>query len=795
MDKVIIPQELIDVLQRFGPLFLKVAPPILGNKESGKNAVEHAWQDHPYNANDKELQSWLNSGGNYGVMCSKGFAEIDLDDGALQVIFEANVKTFTVQTGRTGGIGRHYYILTNATENGALFEGEKNIGNIQIHDKYVVGPNSKHFTGGIYKIINNVEIATVDKRKLEKIFGDRLKWAGEKKKENEREAEYESNNAQFKIPIAKIIPNFTTLDQIGSNEFQGEHPMHGSTTGHNFCVNVEKNVWHCFRCNSGGGPLMWLAVQDKLITCAEAQKGILKGELFAKTVEIAKKLGYDKFEGGEKPTTLNDVDFSLNPEKLGIDVAGGANEQIVYDGIRAYTKELKTVWIVVWHNGKEAGLTIVPPDGEDIEIDGINYKIRSRPVLAVPGLWTPRSAASWVKNPKKIPDKRQVYENIKNLYEACVDTSHLLEYSEGANIYAACDIIATYFYEAFSFFPYDAAIGNIGGGKTAHLITCGLQSYHASQVYTSPTAAIIFRVVDSCKPTLLYDNAENIYDKARMTEESAKTVEIFDAGFKKGAKVPRCEGDERSIREYGAYCPKRITSVMGYAPSLLSRAIPTRMIKTDNPKFDGMFGRLDYFPLNNKQVLAAKVQKNRDDMYILRMILWREVEQIADNIQSKDYGLGQRFWDLWLPIFTVAKIFCTEQEVKLMLDYTHHLCKEMAQEYLPEVSQAMIETLSDMCPKEDWYKLQDITAGFRVRINWETCTPRKATGILNYLGFTSRDRKKHDGYTYIFVSHVLLNRYKNMLAIESEKAKVTNGCSSNYTHKNNLEELPSASKS
>lgn len=795
MDKVIIPRELIDALQRFGPRFLKVATPISGNKDSGKNAFEHAWQNHPYSANDKELQDWLDKGGNYGVMASKGVAEIDLDDGALQAIFEDNVKTFTVQTGRAGGLGRHSYILTNATENGALSEGNTNIGNIQVHDKYVVGPNSRHFTGGVYKIISNVPLAYVDKKKLEKIFGSRLQWAGEKKKENEQQAEYENNSAEFKIPITKIIRNFEEFDQIGADEFQGEHPTHGSQTGHNFCVNVKKNCWHCFRCNSGGGPLMWLAVQNKLITCSEAQKGILKGELFEKVVAIAKKLGYDKIESSEQETTIDEIDFDLDPQKLGIDGAGGANEQIVYDGIRGYNKDLKQSWIIVWYNGKKAGLTIVPENSNDIEIDGIKYKVRSRPCLVMPGLWTGKSAQKWVKNIKDVPDKRTVFENIKALYEACVDTTHLLEHSEGANIYGALSVIATFFYEIFYVFPYDAAIGNVGGGKTAHLKTLGLQSYHATPVYANPSAAIVFRVVDSCKPTLLYDNAENIYDKQRMTDESAKTVEIFDAGFTKGAKVARCEGDERSIREYGVYCPKRLTSVMGYAPSLLSRAVQTRMVQTNDRKFDGMFGKLDYFPQNPKHILAAKVQKNRDDMYILRMILWRQVQEVQDTMQSKDYELGQRFWDLWMPLFTVAKIFCTEQEVQLMLDYAHHLCKVAAQECLPAVSRAMAETLIDMCPKDDWYKLQAITEGFRIRIGWETCATQKASGILNYLGFTSRDRLKDKSYTYVLINQILLNRYKNMLASEDTKGGMQQDVLRKSDGKSGTEEFPNASKS
>jgi len=109
----------------------------------------------------------------------------------------------------------------------------------------------------------------------------------------------------FGIAITDVI-DISKLRQIGTYEFQGEHPVHGSTTGHNFCVNIKKNVWHCFRCNSGGGPLSWLAVKHGLIECHQAQKGTLRGELFKKTLEIAKKEGFE--------IRLGDFQEKIDPE-------------------------------------------------------------------------------------------------------------------------------------------------------------------------------------------------------------------------------------------------------------------------------------------------------------------------------------------------------------------------------------------------------------------------------------------------------------------------------------------------
>jgi putative DNA primase/helicase len=294
MNKVKIPQSLIDKLAPFGPRFIKVVWPVPGDPHSGKGAADHGWPDHPMEADDPELQKWLQMNGNYGVVFGEGVIGIDLDNLELRRKFKERVNTFEVRSGRADGSGLHAYCRSDATENGSINdEHGKNIGNVQVHHKYVVGPNCNHFSGGTYKIVNDMPLAWVPKKLLEEIFGEQLKWAGQMQQVAEEEAKDEKELIDFEIPIKEVIPNFENLRQISRDEFQGEHPVHGSATGQNFCVSISKNCWHCFRCNSGGGPLMWLAVQHGLIRCDQAQKGVLRGELFLKTLELAKEAGYE----------------------------------------------------------------------------------------------------------------------------------------------------------------------------------------------------------------------------------------------------------------------------------------------------------------------------------------------------------------------------------------------------------------------------------------------------------------------------------------------------------------------
>ncbi len=57
----------------------------------------------------------------------------------------------------------------------------------------------------------------------------------------------------------------------------------------NLSVDISKNVWHCFRHDSGGSVLEWIAVSEGIIDCSEAVHGALRGKKFWKVLEVANK--------------------------------------------------------------------------------------------------------------------------------------------------------------------------------------------------------------------------------------------------------------------------------------------------------------------------------------------------------------------------------------------------------------------------------------------------------------------------------------------------------------------------
>jgi len=73
------------------------------------------------------------------------------------------------------------------------------------------------------------------------------------------------------------------------DELRGDHPIHGSTNGGNYVINTAKNLWHCKRCESGGGAALAIAVKEGLISCSDAAPGVLRGDLFKQVLKIAQE--------------------------------------------------------------------------------------------------------------------------------------------------------------------------------------------------------------------------------------------------------------------------------------------------------------------------------------------------------------------------------------------------------------------------------------------------------------------------------------------------------------------------
>ncbi|MGA3297834.1 MAG: bifunctional DNA primase/polymerase, partial [Candidatus Bathyarchaeia archaeon] len=229
---------------------------------AGKAAIQKDWpKTQNYHYDEPRLLRHLKSGGNYGVIAGDAVI-IDTDTAELQNIIQRLIghKTFSVLTPGHGT--RQFYLKVKwdsqrprktipllAHPNDPKTE---NIGHIKVRNSYALGPGSTHPNGRKYLVADNVPILEISEDQFKSIVQGLAPYIVNRAYDNEKQPSAENHFSGF--DIVRIIPNLKEMRRHG-NELQGPHPIHGSTTGSNFTVNPDKGVWHCFRCDSGGGPL------------------------------------------------------------------------------------------------------------------------------------------------------------------------------------------------------------------------------------------------------------------------------------------------------------------------------------------------------------------------------------------------------------------------------------------------------------------------------------------------------------------------------------------------------------
>lgn len=269
-------------------LFIKV-------KAKDKRPVEAGWQNGGYKFDDPELIGWIKTS-NYGVRCGpRGIVVLDVDElermdalGILQLL----PSTFTIRTG-SGGLYK-YYICPGISRKIVLEDPEtgEHLGELQGPGAFVVGPGSIHPNGKAYEVLEDLAIASLEAVDLLEALQPVMKSKDKKKGAG--------NNISDQIRIEDVMkPVNPVLDD--GDRIEGSNPWHGSETGRNFGISRSKNYWHCFRCDSGGGPLEAIAVSAGLIECRDAQPGCLSDPMLLKAVMLyAEDHGYVQRKDAEK---------------------------------------------------------------------------------------------------------------------------------------------------------------------------------------------------------------------------------------------------------------------------------------------------------------------------------------------------------------------------------------------------------------------------------------------------------------------------------------------------------------
>jgi Protein of unknown function (DUF3631) len=154
----------------------------------------------------------------------------------------------------------------------------------------------------------------------------------------------------------------------------------------------------------------------------------------------------------------------------------------------------------------------------------------------------------------------------------------------------------------------------------------------------NPSVAVLYRKVDRHAPTLLLDELDNY-----PLEERRDALSVLNAGYKRGATVPRCK-DNGDLEEFKVFCPKAYAGLdkRQLVDTLLSRSITIRMErKTAAEKVDMWIA-----PLVEPEACALRQ----------RCEVWaaQHVEELTGHTPDL-VGLVNRAAEVWWALLSIAE--------------------------------------------------------------------------------------------------------------------------------------------
>jgi hypothetical protein len=156
-------------------------------------------------------------------------------------------------------------------------------------------------------------------------------------------------------------------------------------------------------------------------------------------------------------------------------------------------------------------------------------------------------------------------------------------------------------------------------------------------------------------PTLLLDEVEGLRNSKGSSETQQAIIACLNAGHRKGATVPRCDGKDNQLKFFPVFGPKAFACIGGLPDTLMDRSLVITMQRrgADQPVARFLYSRAE---AEGKPIVAAVSQWTRQNAEDVR----RTYETQPDL-----HWLSDRDADLWAPLFAIVATAAPERTAEL----------------------------------------------------------------------------------------------------------------------------------
>jgi len=217
----------------------------------------------------------------------------------------------------------------------------------------------------------------------------------------------------------------------------------------------------------------------------------------------------------------------------------------------------------------------------------------------------------------KLPDHAEEYgtdAELDNTLSKFIKT--WLDIPDRDLLYAVFTIRKSWVYDRFHSLSYSRALGELGTGKSRFLDVLGLLHYKPIATSGALTSAVLFRVINKWKGTIIIDEADR-----RKSDKADDIQTIINQGYERGRFIMRCDKDDpNKIDYFDVYCPK-VLATRGYFQDKAteSRCFTTIMQQTNRKNI----------PPNLTVGFHEETQKLRNKLLLWRMRNYLKIDPDA----------------------------------------------------------------------------------------------------------------------------------------------------------------------
>ncbi len=254
----------------------------------------------------------------------------------------------------------------------------------------------------------------------------------------------------------------------------------------------------------------------------------------------------------------------------------------------------------------------------------------------------------------------------------------------------------TYTYDVFDTTPYLLYKSATGGcGKTT-----GLERHEhvCARAYlgVDPSPAVLYRRIERDRPTWLLDEARILQNHGERGQE---LLSLFDAGYKRGATVSRCEEHGEGLRDFSVFCPKALARIGSFRGTLLDRGIVIHLEKAH-----GLRQR-------RRNALKKEATPLKEALEAYTLQYRTQLERLYEDEPDEGYWpqLSGREEEIWGPLLCHARLAGVEVEsraVRVALRYSRQKAEiAVAEDRILVLAREALEALRShqgerFCPRE-----------------------------------------------------------------------------------------------